>query len=172
MRDSDELFEDEVRRVARALWPAARYSGATKIEDRERDGVFETEECIHLVEATTSRKLEKAKQDIKKLVTLATKLQRTTTSKAIRAWFVTRDEPTADQRHVAEKHRTVVTVLGFSQFQARIIDARSYLDARDKYPFGSVRDPVTGEREPAVEYVPLGLNESGKARSPLAGRPR
>ena len=75
-RKKNEDFENEVRRVARALWPSASSSGAVKVDGCERDGIFETEECIHLLEATTSRKLDKAKEDIKKLVTLMNKSQR------------------------------------------------------------------------------------------------
>lgn len=163
MRDDEEDFENEVRRVARALWPEARYSGAIKVDGRERDGVFETEECVHLLEATTSRKLEKAKQDIGKLVALASKFLPRTSHKAVRCWFVTRDEPTADQRHAAERHKAFLIVLAFSQFQARLIDVRAYLAARDNYPFGSVRDPVTGSLRPAVDYVPLALAAPGKS---------
>ena len=88
MQDEDRDFENEVRRVARALWPDARYSGATVLDGRERDGIFETEECVHLLEATTSRKLEKAKQDVSKLVALAQKLRHNTPYKAVRCWFI------------------------------------------------------------------------------------
>ncbi len=46
------VFENEVRRIARAIWPSAQYSGAAIAESRERDGIFETEELyrdsIHL----------------------------------------------------------------------------------------------------------------------------
>ncbi|MEK7996558.1 MAG: NACHT domain-containing protein [Planctomycetota bacterium] len=163
MHEEHKEFENEVLRVARALWPAARYSGSVRIDGRERDGVFETEECIHLIEATTSRRLEKAKEDISKLVGLASKLQKTTSSKAMRCWFVTREEPTADQRHAGEKHRAFLTVLGFSQFQARLVDARAYLAARENHAFGSVRDPVTGSLKPHVDYVPLALAEQSGA---------
>ena len=168
MRDENEDFENEARRVARALWPEARYSGAANVDGRERDGIFETEECIHLLEATTSRRQVKAKEDVGKLVALASKLQRSTHNKAVRGWFVTRDEPTADQRQAADKHRSFLTVLGFSQFQGRLVDVRAYLGARKNYAFGSVRDPVTGGLQPTVDYVPLALTEQGKptARMP------
>jgi hypothetical protein len=162
MEQEHKDFENEVRRVARALWPAARYSGAVNVDGRERDGVFETEECIHLVEATTSRKLDKAKQDVNKLVSLKLKLQRPSSNKALRAWFITRDEPTADQRQVADRHKSFLTILGFSQFQSRLIDAPMYLTARENYAFGSVRDPVTGSQTAPINYVPLGLAEAGK----------
>lgn len=49
-------FENEVRRIARAKWPAARYSGASMLDGRERDGIFETEDSINFVEATVSGK--------------------------------------------------------------------------------------------------------------------
>ena len=60
--ETDEFFENEVRRIARARWPEAQYSGAAKVAGRERDGIFETEEVIHFIEVTTSRKEDKAKE--------------------------------------------------------------------------------------------------------------
>jgi hypothetical protein len=161
-RQENEDFENEARRIARALWPEARYSGAVKVDGRERDGVFETEECIHLLEATTSRKQAKAEEDIKKMVKLAERLRRGGTQKAVRCWFVTRDEPLADQRAEADRHRGLVTAIGFAQFQSRLMDVRGYLAVRENYAFGSVRDPVTGGLRPAVGYVPLALAERGK----------
>lgn len=164
MSDEEQDFENETRRVARALWPEARYSGAATVSGRERDGVFETEDCIHLLEATTSRKQEKAKQDVGKLAVLAAQLQRGASLKAVRCWFVTREEPTADQRKVAEKYKAFLRVLSFSQFQSRIIDVRMYLSARENYAFGSVRDPVTGSLQPTTDYVPLALAEVGQPK--------
>jgi len=146
------------------------------LEGRERDGLFETEECIHVVEATTSRKKDKAEADLGKLGALTGKLQRKTTIKAVRGWLVTQDEPTADQRKAAEKYRPVVTILSFSQFQSRLIDSRAYLTARDDYAFGSVRDPATGESSATIEYIELLLSnaESGEIETPsrVAGRLR
>jgi len=165
-RRENEEFEDEVRRIARQLWPAAQFSGASNIEGQERDGVFETEECIHLLEATTSRTKVKAEEDIRKLVRLANTFQKR--NKAIRCWFVTRDEPTADQRKVAERHRDLLNPLSFPQFQARLIDARGYLTTRDNSEFGSVRDPATGKGSPAVDYIEIQLSDRalGTVRSP------
>jgi hypothetical protein len=48
-------FEDEVRRIARLLWPTAEYGGAVIEDDRERDGVFINDEFIHLIECTMLR---------------------------------------------------------------------------------------------------------------------
>lgn len=152
-------FENEVRRIARALWPEAEFSGAGIMESREVDGVFETEDCIHIVEATVSRRMEKAKQDVDKINKLLRKLQGKSGTRAVRGWFITRDEPTADQRRITDKFKGSINVLSFSQFQARLIDSKSYLSARDVYPFGSVRDPATGlhEKDKEIEYVALDL---------------
>lgn len=102
-RHENEHFENEVRRIARALWPGAEFQGAIMLDGREIDGVFQTEDCIHVVEATTSRRKEKAQQDINKLDKILSKLHRVDRTRANRGWFVTRDEPTAEQRKVAEK---------------------------------------------------------------------
>jgi hypothetical protein len=130
--------------------------------------VFETDECIHLLEATTSRRKEKAQTDVGKLVGLAQRLQRKTITKAVRCWFVTREEPTADQRRVAEKHRPLVTALSVSQFQSLLIDSKEYLAARDDYHFGSVRDPATGVGVPAVDFIEVMLSrvDGGEIASP------
>lgn len=168
MRQEHELFENEVRRIARELWPCAKFSGSITVDGRERDGIFETDECIHALEATTSRRMDKAQEDIGKLVSLASKLQRKTTIKAVRCWFVTRDEPTADQRKVADKHRPLITALSLSQFQSRLVDSKSYLAARDTYNFGSVRDPATGSKIPRVDFIEVMLSriESDGVASP------
>lgn len=167
-RDETERFEDEVRRIARELWPTARFAGAAMVEGRERDAVFETDECIHVLEATTSRKKEKAQTDAAKVANLVSKLQRKALTKAVRGWLVTRDEPTADQRKATDKWRPVVTILSFAQFQSLLIDSRAYLDVRDSYAFGSVRDPVTGSLRPSVDYIELLLSNTatGEVDSP------
>lgn len=158
-RQENELFEDEVRRIARELWPASQFSGAAKIDGRERDGVFETEECFHLLEATTSRKLAKAENDIEKLIKLVANMKKRSGTKAVKGWFVTRDEPTADQRKCAERHRDTINVLSFAQFQSRLINTRDYLSARDKCVFGSVRHPGTGKGDPDVDFIETYLSD-------------
>lgn len=157
IRRENAQFENEVRRIARALWPSAEFDGATVMEGQERDGVFATEDCIHVVEATTSRNKEKARQDLIKITKLSKKLQNRSGNLAVRGWFVTRDEPTADQHDVAKKYKNNINTLSFSQFQARLIDSKAYLSARDDYVFGSVRDPATGQPKPDIDYVPLDL---------------
>lgn len=157
IRRENAQFENEVRRIARALWPSAEFDGATIMEGQERDGVFVTEDCVHVVETTTSRSKEKARHDLTKIEKLSKKIQNRSGNRAVRGWFVTRNEPTADQRDVAKKYRSNVNTLSFSQFQARLIDSKAYLSARDDYVFGSVRDPATGQPKPDIDYVPLDL---------------
>lgn len=156
-RSEHEQFENDVRRIARALWPSAEFSGAAMEGSRETDGIFETEECIHIIEATTSRRQDKAKYDIAKLTKLLDKYQRKSTTHAVRGWFITRDEPTADQRTVTNKHRSRINTLSFSQFQSQLIDSHSYLNIRERYAFGSIQSPVTGRPQEEVKYVPLDL---------------
>lgn len=175
-RRESEDFEDEVRRIARLLWPAAEFSGAANVDGSERDGVFETEECTHLLEVTTLRTKAKAASDIEKLVTLATKLSKRATTRAVRCWFITRDEPTADQRQVADGHRGLVNAMSFAQFQSRLIDARAYLTAREQRQFGSAHeqdgsavDPKTGKKRAAPDYyieMQLVARLHGATRSP------
>ena len=50
------LQRAEVLRIARHLWPSAAFGGAAIEEGRERDGIFVTEEMVHLIEATHSER--------------------------------------------------------------------------------------------------------------------
>jgi hypothetical protein len=153
---TDAEFENEVRRISRELWPSAQYDGASNQDGRERDGVFVTEEMVHVLECTVSRKRDKAEQDIKKIVKLLAQIQSGQQTRGVKGWFVTLDEPTADQRGIAERHKGTVVALSYDQFRAKLIEARKYIDLRRQYPFGSVRDPETKSRID-VKYVPLDL---------------
>lgn len=163
-RQQNEHFENEVRRIARHRWPEAQYSGATKHEERERDGVFETEDCVHLLEATVSRGLEKAKEDMKKISQLARTYQSKFPNKAIKGWFITKHEPTADQRDAAKGYAHLINVVSISQFQSALIDINSYLDIRENYEFGSARDPESGTSQLRLPYIPLDLLERDTER--------
>ena len=162
-RQENEHFENEVLRIARALWPSAAYSGAAKIDGKETDGVFVTEDCIHVVEATTSRRKEKAKQDMTKIAKHMKNFAARDRTRATRGWFLTRDEPTADQRNIKVGRDNSINILSFGQFQSKLIDSREYLSARAHYAFGSVRDPETGDISPRIDYVPLDIARVGTA---------
>lgn len=100
MYASDRAFEDEVRRIARLLWPTGEYGGALIEDGRERDGIFETEDYVHIVECTTSRSKQKAVEDHSKLDKLGRQLAGRFPQRFVKGWFITLEEPTADQREV------------------------------------------------------------------------
>lgn len=146
-----------MRRVARARWPEAAYSGAANVEGREYDGVFETDDVVHFVECTTLRTKEKAQNDIAKLATRVRRVL-STHQRLAQGWFITASEPTPDQRGVADKYKDVtIRVLSFDQFRAELIDAAGYIRDRTNYGFGSARDPETGASEVREEYVAVEL---------------
>ena len=162
-RRAGQDFENEVRRIARQLWPAAEFAGAAMDNGREIDGIFDTEDCRHIVEATISRRKDKAEEDLKKLAQLVKRHGSRTATRAVRGWFVTADEPTAEQRQVANKYRDAINSLSFAQFQSRLVDSRGYLRLRDEYAFGSVRDPSTNASGKEIRYVPLDLVKAGSS---------
>ncbi len=160
-----EEFEAEVLRIARAMWPRAAGGGSSIVGGRERDAVFITDDQIALIEATTSRTKVKAEQDGKKLDALARDYGRKYPMHAVKGWFVTMDEPTADQRDAIRRLKnTAITAVSFAQFRSRLVDARTYLDDRLNHPFGSARalDEVGSYRNPGP-YVRLDILEVGGA---------
>lgn len=165
MNSDHQEFENEVRRIARRLWPIAEHSGAEIVEGRERDGVFLTEDMVHCVEATVSKAKQKAVQDIAKLLALMKQIRSKHPTKGIRGWFVTRDEPTAEQRGVALKYADVIVALSFDQFRSKVVQSRTYLELRRKYPFGSARDPETGAAYDRTTFVEPVLFSGDGSRS-------
>ena len=113
MFSDDRSFEDEVTPIARLLWPEAEYGGAALEDDRERDGVFISEDFVQLVECTMSRSKDKAVADVGKLTRLIQRMRNKYPTRAVRGWFVTLHEPTADQRQVANKHARSIVALSF-----------------------------------------------------------
>lgn len=155
MTDEEKIFENEVRRIARQLWPQAEYSGSAMEDNRERDGVFRTEEAVHVIEATVSRGTGKAKEDINKISSLIQKFNKQNSDKSAIGWFVTKHEPEAEQRKLATSAKVKINVLSYDQFRSRLINAKEYLELRSKHPFGSIADPAAGGMGHALEYSPL-----------------
>ena len=164
---NDQDFENEVRHIARLLWPAAQYNGAANRDGRERDGIFETEEFVHIVECTVSRTKQKAQDDFAKIQSLIRKTEARYPQKFVKGWFVTLHEPTADQRGIFCKARNRIVCVSWDQFRSKLIDARSYLSQRENYPFGSVRDPQTGAFQTKLDYIPMDIVDvSGDLHTP------
>ena len=155
MNNTDAIFENEVRVVARHLWPASAFSGSAKEGGRERDGVFVTDEMVHLIECTTSRRKDKAEYDTKKLVDLCREMLKRFPTKGVKGYFLTREEPTVEQRQVVHKlGASLVVSLSYAQFRGQMIDAHSYLACRMEYPFGSMFDPETQSRVTPSKLIP------------------
>lgn len=151
---SGPMFERLVRRSARARWDLDLGEGGPDFVDgREIDCVCETDDVIHLVEATTSRKADKVRKDSKKLSTLTPIVSRKR-DKLVQPWIITRSEPTADQRSACRG--TGVKIQSLDQFRRSILDVSSYIRLRSLYQFGSASDPATTSTQlPKDEYIAL-----------------
>ena len=163
---SDELvFEDEVRRVATAIW-GVQDSLVPSIEDgRERDGVTITDDLIHIVEATVSRRKDKVESDISKSVSLMRSLKERYPDKIFRIWIITAASPTAEQFEIVKKYRgkykCSINIEGFAAFSSKVVDGRGYLERRANHFFGSIRDPheETKFNLPEDEFIPIDFVE-------------
>jgi len=158
------IFEKMVVTVARNLWPSAEYSGSEMHGGRERDGVFITEDVIHLLECTELRTKDKAENDGKKLVGLAKEFRKSHPETPIKYWLVTKDEPTAEQRSVIKPLGVPITILSFTQFQSRLVKASEYLELRANSRFGSIADPKTGGIGEKLQYVEIDLIDSASGK--------
>lgn len=159
-KTDDQIFEDEVRRIAREIWEKAEYAGATIIKGREVDGVFPTEECINIIEATTSRTKAKAIDTGEKLLQLHKECSKGGHDKAVRCFFITKYEPTADQREALKKIMPAINALQYTQFQQKLVNAGDYINLRENYPFGSARDPETNDINPSSGYIEMDILQS------------
>jgi hypothetical protein len=116
----------------------------------EVDGVFHDEFVTHLLEATTLRTKAKASDDCEKLAKWRTQFVKS--GRHVECWFVTQEEPTADQRFIAEKNK--VHALSYTSFRQKLVDSPAYLAKRESYPFGSARDPSSDDYRLTEDYVP------------------
>lgn len=165
-REASDQFEKEVRRLARELFPAAGGYAPENHLGRERDGIFDDGETIHIVEATRDRSKAKAEGDLKKSAELRKHLAQQYPDRNFKIWFVTEGDPTADQAEVAnaarKQARCPVLALGIQAFGQKLVDAPAYLHCRENYLFGSIRslDPSTPHRSvDDDQFVPLDLAE-------------
>ena len=151
-------FEDKVRTVARSLWYLAPGRGAAEfIGAEEIDSVCRTEDLVHLVECTQLRTMEKYRLQVNKLVSAKRELERQ--GETVKLWIVTESEPTPEQRRASRTDN--ITALSLQEFSKRLLDSRSYLEARSNCAFGSAVDPETGQTNlPDNEYVVLPITKN------------
>jgi hypothetical protein len=158
--EDGKIFEIQVLQIARFLWPEGEISGSIIYNGKERDGVFITEDVIHLLEVTVSKSLDKTRYDLNKLIELRDHYREKYSEKLVKCWFITKNEPTADQRSISEDYRIIT--LSFLQFQSKLFNAKDYLFKRDTHSFGSVRDPNTDTIKFEDKYIPNNLVSSEK----------
>ncbi|MFD9937260.1 NACHT domain-containing protein [Streptomyces massasporeus] len=155
-------FEAEVLRISRALFaPENEFQGSTYIGTAERDGVFVGPDSITIVECTVSRRKDKAEKDGKKLQEACLALARQHPFKSVKGFFVTREEPTADQRTAIKGFGPPLIACSFAQLRSQLVDSLRYLELRTSYPFGSAREPGSGDYSDLKPYVAVDPVESG-----------
>jgi hypothetical protein len=154
-RAEADAFEREVRRIAAQRFPSGEGLGPVLVDGRERDCLLITEDAAIAIETTTSREKSKAEHDGKKLKALTAELARKHPYKAIKGYFITRAEPTADQIDVIRRIGPPVVAMSFARFRSGLIDTNGYLAARDDSAFGSARDPETNSAQVRDKYVDL-----------------
>ncbi|MEV7783388.1 NACHT domain-containing protein [Kitasatospora sp. NPDC088351] len=155
-------FEAEVLRISRALFaPENEFQGSTYIGTAERDGVFVGPDSVTIVECTVSRRKDKAEKDGRKLHEACLVKARQHPFKSVKGFFVTREEPTADQRMVIKGFGPPLIACSFAQLRSQLVDSLRYLELRASYPFGSAREPSSGDHGDLKPYVAVDPVESG-----------
>lgn len=155
-RRQEVEFEQEVRRVARWLYPDTDGDGAIMFNGRERDGVFVNDDVAVAIESTVSQAKGKALSDARKLDELCLHLQAEYPDREVKGYLVTRLEPTAEQRSAVQGvGNHLVTIISFDVFRNRLLKVADYLAHRREGSFGSARDLVNGSYKDIGEYFPM-----------------
>lgn len=163
-------FEAEVRRVAEAVWnlPPGQCQPMHYPNDpvvREIDGIARLRDVTHLLMVTTSTRLDKVKDDCKKLQS-AENIERTR-APAVSKWFISQVQ--LDAQHIELARKQNVQALTLAQFQRRFFDGSRYLALRARSAFGSARDPLTDSISiPDNAYVSLPMRIAIDTSQPQA----
>lgn len=165
--ESGHEFEARGLHLTRSLHDPSGAQGSLMILGRERDAVFISHDAINAYEFTIDRTKQKAIKDAEKLAQLIGELSKDKSNdlRTMTGWFVTREEPTADQRtavqSTAKKFGLQINAVSISRLYARICDSETYLQIRDKAPFGSTS--LTGNPNGKIVNVPIRVvSDSGE----------
>lgn len=148
--DTGREFEERALALARAIFDPTGIQGAEMVDGRERDAIFVTETSVVAFEFTQMRTKEKAEKDGKKLADLIVKLDRDNTHryKSKLGYFVTEEEPTADQRGAIDKiargRQVPLKTMSLASLRGMLVDAEGYLSRRLEAPFGSTNFKFEG----------------------------
>lgn len=168
-------FEAEVRRAAEAVWNLTpgqcqpmHYPNDPVV--REIDGIARLRDVTHLLMVTTSTRLEKVKEDCKKLQA-AESIERAR-APAVSKWLITQVQ--LDAQHIEHARKQNVQIQTLEQFRRRFFDGTNYLSLRGRAPFGSARDPLTDSISiPENTYVTLPMRislDASPSQASLLGR--
>lgn len=149
--DTGPDFEARALAVARARHDPMGSQGAVMFEGAEHDGIFISSDSINVYEFTTERKKEKAAKDGAKIARILKHLERQPENRArsLAGYFVTRDEPTAEQRgviaEISRREGVSIRTLSFLFLQRNLVDVDQYIRLRENAPFGSADTRVLEE---------------------------
>ena len=136
------------------------------VDGHERDAIVQTPDICFVIEASTSRKREKAQFDAEKTDSLVKKIRRQ--GFAAQGILVRLHEPTTDQEAVATKYKSTLYIQSYDQFLSRLFNASNYLQLRLHKPFGSIQDPRSEAKHfslPREYYVDIPIIESKSGRN-------
>lgn len=165
-RLANDRLEEEVRVIAKQLFPGNSTSMGRFLDERERDGVFDDGEAFHIFEVTVSKRKDKIESDISKSAKLASELRKVHSGHNVKIWIVTLEPPTVEQEAAAylgrKKARCPVEILSYAALYTKLFDAKAFLESRLNYPFGSIRDPFSNAHTvPDSVYVDVGFTLQG-----------
>ncbi len=169
MTHPNRLFEDEVRRTAEAVWNLDPGACQAKWYNTpplyELDGIARLPDITHLLMITTSGRLDKVKDDVRKLNVAENKERKSRRDVPIQKWLITQRQLEAEQTGVAQRHS--VSALTHAQFQRRFFNGSDYFNKRKPAAFGSARNLRDGSiTVPDDEYVSLPMHAQ---RTPILG---
>lgn len=154
-------FEDDVRRVAEAVWQLEpgecqpqHYGSNQAIH--ELDGLARLRDISHLIMATVSRNLGKVREDVKKLKAAA--LIEGRPDRPVAMWLITKYK--LDAEHINYARKNNVTLLTIKEFRNRFFKGQDYIAKRRNAPFGSARNVLDDGSVtiPENEYVELPMS--------------
>lgn len=144
-----EELEYSVKKYAEYIWD--RTAAPERIEGVNFDCVLHIHDNeIVIIEVTKNNSLQKIREDITKIETIAISLIRKFT--ILKPFIVCDFTPTPGMRDAGREKR--ISVLSFNEFQRLYFDFPSYKTLRDKQQFGSAIDPISGEKDNS-EYIPV-----------------
>ncbi|GAA2909983.1 hypothetical protein GCM10017596_08430 [Microbacterium keratanolyticum] len=172
--ESGSDFEQRAIVLARALHDPMGIQGAVMFGGRERDGPFVGHDEIHAYEFTVGRTKEKAEKDGEKLAELLKAVGGLPGNalKSRTGWFVTREEPTPDQRTtvdaIGRRRGERLHAISIGTLHQRMVNSEKYIQARDNAPFGSTA--FGGQRRPGkAPNVPVVLEAANGEPTSVQG---